>query len=144
MAKAGSSGDVKPEHYFRAKDGTVIKSLTGLAEALELMDQQTFDHHIHDGRNDFAAWVNDIIGDAELSRQIRHLKEKKDIIEKIASRVSEIRDFERKLVPSQEPLGNEQTKIENRSTISKKSYSKEYAYGLVIGVIIGVLIGLLL
>jgi len=142
MAKLSSGdvrialSDVEPKYYFRAKDGTAVKNLIELAEAIERMDQSTFDHHVSDGRNDFASWVNDIIGDSELSKQIKPLKNKEKIIEKIEDRVNQIRRLERR-------LKNSET-LKPKIGFSNDSNLKEYIYGLVIGVIIGVLIGLLL
>ncbi|MBW2995615.1 hypothetical protein KY312_04640 [Candidatus Woesearchaeota archaeon] len=129
-------GDVEPQHYFQAKDGTIVKNLIGLAEAIELMDMPTFNHHVSDGRNDFASWVNDIIGDTELGKQLKPLKNKERIIGKIEERVNEIRRLERRF--------KSHDVMKPKLNLSGNANLKEYIYGLVIGVIIGVLIGLLL
>jgi ribosomal protein S6 len=128
--------DVEPEHYFQAKDGTVVKNLIDLAKAIELMDESIFNHHVSDHRNDFAAWLEDIIGDTELAKKIRNLRDKERMIEEIEERINQIRSLERRL------RSNEAVKP--RMNFSDNANIKEYIYGLVIGVIIGVLIGLLL
>ena len=128
--------DVEPQHYFQAKDGTIVKNLIDLARAVELMDLPTFSHHVCNGRNDFASWVSDIIGDTELGKELKQLKNKERIIEKIEERINQIRRLERRLKSNDI--------VKPRFNFSGESNLKEYIYGLVIGVIIGVLIGLLL
>jgi chromosome segregation ATPase len=150
MAKLSSKdvkivlSNVEPEHYFKAKNGNVVKNLVELAEAIELMDKATFDHHISDGRNDFASWVKDIIGDSELAALLKKLNSKEKMIIAIEERLGEIQKLEMKLreeeiVPSQKQILRQPS-----LAVSRESNVKEYLYGLIIGVIVGVLIGLLI
>jgi hypothetical protein len=135
-------GPVEPKHYFYTKEGAVIKSLVELAKTIELMDDTTFKHHVSDGRNDFASWVNDIIKDKNLASNIKKVKSKEGMIRKIEDRITQLRRLERKL----SEVESEKEKV-NFSDLQKQKHSgniKEYLYGLVIGIIIGVLIGLLI
>ncbi len=141
-------GPVEPQYYFYTKDGAVVKSLVELARTIELMDEQTFKHHVADSRNDFASWINDIVKDKNLASEIKNMKSKEAIIRKIEERVLQLRRLERKL----SEMEAEKKQFATQLNFQKKPQQdvaqavggiKEYLYGLVIGIIIGVLIGLL-
>lgn len=133
--------EVEPRHYFRIKDGSVVKSLADLVIKLELMDDETFSHHVGKDRNDFASWIADIIKDRELADKLKDVKTKKKIIEFIEERIHELVKLQRNLniMQSSSPI-----KPKQQLPKGMDSTLKEYIYGLVIGIIIGVLIGLLL
>ena len=57
--------------YFWVVDGTVIRSLKELAEAIDAMDNNIFQHHANSERNDFATWVKDVFELENLSRELR-------------------------------------------------------------------------
>ena len=56
--------------YFMVVDGSVIRSLYELAEALEWMSDDAYYYHVTQDRNDFCNWVNDIIKDTELAKKM--------------------------------------------------------------------------
>ena len=59
--------DVPADKVFQCHDGRVMKNLEELSLALREMSQETFRYHVTAGRNDFSKWVQDVIGDYELS-----------------------------------------------------------------------------
>jgi len=62
--------------YFWVVDGTVIRGLKELAEAVDAMDYNIFEHHVNNGRNDFATWVEDVFELDNLSRDLRTTQDK--------------------------------------------------------------------
>lgn len=61
-----------PEHqYFILKDGSHLRSVQELAEALEHMNEDIFKHHVDDERNDFANWVEDVFNNKDLGQELR-------------------------------------------------------------------------
>jgi lactate dehydrogenase-like 2-hydroxyacid dehydrogenase len=58
-------------HPFYFKNGVVVKSLDALTDALDDATEADFQHHVDDDRNDFATWINDVIGDSELARDVK-------------------------------------------------------------------------
>ncbi len=64
---------VPEKDAFCCADGKVIRSLRDLEDALASMSGGTFTQHVDGERNDFADWVRDALGDAELAREI-HLQ----------------------------------------------------------------------
>ncbi len=63
-----------PEHAFWVCDGTVLHSLTELAEALATMDKETFAHHVGKEKNDFATWSEEVLGDIKAAAALRKAK----------------------------------------------------------------------
>ncbi len=52
---------------FAFHNGPVIHSLFELKQALTSVSDESFNHHLLDGRHDIADWVNHIIGDKDLA-----------------------------------------------------------------------------
>jgi len=75
MTKAvskSSLSDVPADKVFRCHDGRVIKNLDELGAALREMSEETFRYHVTIDRNDFSKWVEDVIGDRELSTALKN------------------------------------------------------------------------
>ena len=71
--------DAPREQYFILCDGQPIRNVGHLAEKLEELSHEVFDHHVTPDRNDFANWVNDIFQDVELAKEIAGLKNKEHV-----------------------------------------------------------------
>jgi hypothetical protein len=63
--------DVAADKVFWCHDGSVIKNLDALGAALREMSEDTFRYHVTVDRNDFSKWVEDVIGDHELSAVLK-------------------------------------------------------------------------
>lgn len=53
------------------EEDRVLKTLDDLSEAINLIDPETFQNHVNEGKNDFAAWVEGVFGETELANQLR-------------------------------------------------------------------------
>lgn len=62
---------VHRDQYFRLESGETLKSIKDLIHSLETMNQLTWNHHVHDGRNDFANWVEHVFHDKTLAHAMR-------------------------------------------------------------------------
>ncbi|KYK25947.1 hypothetical protein AYK26_01565 [Euryarchaeota archaeon SM23-78] len=71
--------NIPVEKYFYTKDGTVIKHLGELPEALRNMSPETFAHHVDEYKNDFHDWIKDVFELSTLARKIRNIKRKEDM-----------------------------------------------------------------
>lgn len=49
----------------------VLRTLDDLSEAINLIDPETFQRHVNADKNDFAAWVEHVFGEAELAATLR-------------------------------------------------------------------------
>jgi Domain of unknown function (DUF5679) len=64
--------DVAADKVFWCHDGRVMKNLDELSVALREMSEDTFRYHVTADRNDFSKWVEDVIGDHELSAVLKN------------------------------------------------------------------------
>lgn len=64
--------DVAADKVFLCHDGRVMKNLDELSVALREMSEDTFRYHVTADRNDFSKWVEDVIGDPELSAVLKN------------------------------------------------------------------------
>jgi len=63
-----------PEKNFWLCDGRALRSLKELAEALETMDEVTWNFHVTSEKNDFANWIEGVFGQKTLGTAIRKSK----------------------------------------------------------------------
>jgi len=68
--------DAKPEYYFLMIDGSTIKNLVELADALHIMSDDVFYYHVTHDRNDFSNWVRDVFSEKVLAEEISRLHNK--------------------------------------------------------------------
>jgi len=90
--------DVVTKHEFNIHMGTSIKNLQELAEALEIMDDDVFNHHVTKEKNDFSNWVKDIIEDVELSNDLLKAKTRKKAFETVSQRIEQLEKLKSGLV----------------------------------------------
>ena len=74
---------VSEDKQFFLHDGSVLRTLHELQEALHDMNPETFRHHVSASHNDFANWIFDIIGDKSLADALRSKKNKVDMAHEI-------------------------------------------------------------
>jgi hypothetical protein len=80
--------DVPEEHAFRCCDGRKLRNLAELREALESMTDETFAYHSNGEKHDFSNWVNDIIGDDKLARDLAKSPDRIKASKKVSERLS--------------------------------------------------------
>ncbi len=73
--------NVKPEEYFHLYNGVVLKNLHDLIDVLEIIDDDTFEHHVKKDKNDFSEWIRHVIKDKNLADKIKKSKTKTEMIE---------------------------------------------------------------
>ena len=83
--------DVPDEQKFWTSDGCIFKNLSELAESFKKMSKETFESHVNNSKNDFARWIYDIIGDANLANSLKDVMDKKGTEKKIKLRISSIK-----------------------------------------------------
>ena len=81
------------ERFFNA-DGTVSANVRELAGHLAQMPQGAFNHHCSSQRCDFAAWVQDILQDTTLAKNLRAAKGVRAKVEKaVSDRVAQLEKY---------------------------------------------------
>lgn len=71
--------DAPETQYFLFCDGHPVKNVTQLAEKLEHIKEEVFNHHVTENRNDFVNWVKEVFEDVELAEEIAGLNHKDHI-----------------------------------------------------------------
>ena len=59
---------------FWTTDGTILQDLDQLQLALGTMDDEVFLHHVNKEKNDFADWIEHVLGDSECAKALRKAK----------------------------------------------------------------------
>jgi|GEM_PF-6655182 len=93
--------EVLPEQYFILRNGQTVKSLAELVEAIDYIDDSTFEHHVSEYRNDFANWIRDVVGDVELASAVQAAEDKAGVLREL---LDHKRQVARKVVKEQEKL----------------------------------------
>lgn len=62
------------EQCFWTTDGKIVANLVELRDTLTKMGDAVFSHHVTKDKNDFADWVEFVLGDAELAVKLRGAK----------------------------------------------------------------------
>ncbi len=62
------------DQCFWTTDGKVIANLVELKDALSTMGKEIFEYHVTSEKNDFADWIQYVLGDTELATKIRVVK----------------------------------------------------------------------
>ncbi len=115
--------DVPDEHSFKLKSGKQVKNLYELALDLAGMDDETFQHHVNDEKNDFRSWILEIVNDEHLADKLSKVKDRKKMAKLVDKRVLQL----------------EQEK-NHREKIAKDGFKwgvREFGIGLVTGLFIG-------
>lgn len=68
------------EQSFWLSDGQVLNSLLALHEALLLMSDDIFYHHVNDDKNDFAEWVDYVLCDGDCAIELRKADSKDKVV----------------------------------------------------------------
>ena len=61
---------VPPENAFWCNNGTVLKNLKELKDALAGMSDQTFAYHSNAIKKDFSNWIRGVVGDEKLAQTL--------------------------------------------------------------------------
>jgi len=61
---------------FKLVNGKEIRNLNELSESFETMDDDTFNRHVNEVKNDFSNWVSIAIKDEKLSEDLTQAKDK--------------------------------------------------------------------
>jgi len=62
---------VPEDQAFVLTSGERLHTLDELSEAINLIDPESFQHHVNAEKNDFASWVEHVFGEQELADNLR-------------------------------------------------------------------------
>lgn len=93
------------------------------------MSDASFQHHVSAKKNDFMAWIRDVVHDDDLAEMVQHL-DRQEMARTVRSRVSTLEH-----TASQDPVDAQKF---------MHSGLRDFAVGAVVGIIVGVGIAMLL
>lgn len=79
--------NVPEDKVFWASNGSVLRNLGELEQALEHMDDGTYKCHANKEKNDFSNWIKDVVGDNYLADRISNARNKGSAHKKVKERV---------------------------------------------------------
>ncbi len=82
--------DIHGHYCFWINNGPVVKNIQELPKVLKNMDKDTFSHHVNKEKNDFAKWIDEVIGDIVLAKSLKRVKRKDTYLRKIETRLKEL------------------------------------------------------
>lgn len=80
-------GNVAEEKRFWVADGRYLSNLEDLMSALDTMTDEIFRTHSNESKSDFAIWVNEVIGDDKLSRDLKKSPTRQTASKNVAARI---------------------------------------------------------
>ena len=83
--------DAPSEQCFWVNNGPILKNLDELASALQAISNEIYSHHVSKEKNDFSAWVNNIIGDKKLANDLLSSKNKESALKKVMNRMNSLK-----------------------------------------------------
>ena len=88
IRKSDHLADVPAEYVFYLNDGRILHNLIELRDIFNSMSDELYAFHVNSEKNDFCNWVNDIIHDVILAKDLRKVKTREAAGKKISQRVS--------------------------------------------------------
>jgi len=83
--------DAPPEKAFWVSNGWIIRNMEEIPAALENMSDETFVSHVNKDKNDFAAWVKEVLGDKSLAATLRLVRNRRSAIEVVKRRLKQLK-----------------------------------------------------
>lgn len=87
ITKSKLKKECNPEHVFWVRDGSVLKNMEEMFRAIELMDEETFRHHVSEERNDFSNWLRDIHREEELAERLQRTLDRGEFLQVIRTTI---------------------------------------------------------
>lgn len=75
--------EVSPEKAFYAKNGHVYKNLHHLHSGLKDMDDDTWQHHVNEEKNDFSEWLKHVLDEEHLASKLSSSRSKAEALSHI-------------------------------------------------------------
>lgn len=81
--QSSAEQQVPADYHFTLPDGTEIKSIADLRNALLNMDENTFAQHVNEQGNDFGQWLGLATGNQELAEKFAALKNRDEMVSEL-------------------------------------------------------------
>jgi len=82
---------VPEDKKFFCNNGEVFSTLKELENSLMTMNQEVFEYHVNEEKNDFSSWIYDVIGHTELAAAVRNVKDRKRIAKQLQKSIKTLK-----------------------------------------------------
>ena len=79
--------DVPEDRVFWCNDGRIFRNMRDLSAGLASMSGETFAYHVNDEKNDFSNWLNDVVEDEKLAKDLENPITRQEAAKRINERV---------------------------------------------------------
>ncbi|MBI2671154.1 hypothetical protein HYX18_04230 [Candidatus Woesearchaeota archaeon] len=79
--------NVSEDKAFWVSNGAVLRNLHDLAQVLETINHENYNHHVNYEKNDFSNWLRDVVRDEILAKEIIHARNKESATKKVKERI---------------------------------------------------------
>ena len=79
---------VPEQNVFWCNNGTVLRDIRELRDALANMPDQTYAYHSNEIKKDFSDWMRDIVGDKKLADDLVTARSREDALKMVEARCS--------------------------------------------------------
>jgi len=80
--------DVPEDRSFWCCDGRIFRNIRDLSDGLANMSDETFAYHLNDEKNDFSNWLNDVVGDEKLAKDLEKPITRQEAAKRVNDRVT--------------------------------------------------------
>lgn len=77
------------ECCFWMTDGHILRNLKHLAQALKESTDEAFKYHVNAEKNDFAKWVDEVLRDQKLAKEIQKIKTRQAMLKRVEKRLKD-------------------------------------------------------
>jgi hypothetical protein len=127
------------EEIFKLNEGLVLFSLYDLVDALEMMTDEVYYHHVTNDRNDFETWIKDIFLDEHLAQRVHFAKNKTEMHEILKKRVLYLQHRLDRLTQEKEDEN-----AVDEVLLEEERESKFEISTLLLGIIVGIIFGIII
>ncbi|MGV8171697.1 MAG: hypothetical protein ACP5OA_03325 [Candidatus Woesearchaeota archaeon] len=92
--------DVPWDNSLKLSNGKVVHGLEQLPMVIKFSDEEVFQSHVNDQKNDFSNWIRDIIGYKELADSLLAVKTKDEFLKFMEQAIIDIKHYK---APEQPP-----------------------------------------
>jgi len=82
--------DVKSDSFFKVHMERTSGISMSCGDALTIISDDSFHHHVTEHKNDFSIWVKNVVKDQELAKSIEHIKDRQKMRDIVSVRIEEL------------------------------------------------------
>ncbi len=75
------------QQCFWTCDGRILRNLKDLSACLKIMSDKSFHYHVGKTKNDFAKWIEEVLGDSALAGKIRRMKNRLVVLRSVEAAI---------------------------------------------------------